>query len=764
MDATLPAASAREAPTRLPLRPLFTGIVFLGSFLLFLIQPLFARLVLPVLGGSPSVWNTAMLFYQAALLVGYAYAHALQRLAFRTQAIVHLGVFTAAALTLPIGIAALGGADTGNAAALWLLQLLAISIGPVFVAVAAQAPLMQAWFARTPDPAAASPFFLYAASNAGSLTGLLAYPFLLEPLTALPFQQNFWSAGYLLLLGLVVLGAWGIVQAGARPPATLPDDVSARGARPVTWRRRLHWLLLAAVPSGLMLSTTTHITTDIMAMPLLWVLPLAAYLVSFILVFSRAGPVATRWAVLLSPPALLVFGIANVLIAGMAATIFGLMSLLLLLLIAVALHGTLAADRPAADRLTDYYLWMAAGGVVGGLFPALIAPQVFDWVYEHPILLLAAALLVPAKPLTARIGRLWTAPGWPSRALRVLTPPVTLAISWWLGASFNPVNTPLAQELAILLVGLLAVLAIGRPLMFSWLLAMLMLGLGGWQQIDISTIDRARQRSFFGVYTIENSNSSRTRRLLHGTTLHGAQSLDPAKSRNPLTYYPPDSGVGLAMRAAPALWGGAARIGVVGLGSGTLACYASPTEDWTIFEIDPLMVELATDPAVFSYISQCKPDARIVVGDARLKLAAEPAGRFDLLAVDAFSSDAIPLHLTTREAFETYRRALVPGGVLLVHVSNRFLDLEPVVGRIAGDLGMAARMRLHTPTDAERRDSHNPSIWIALADDEATMRRFAATTGDAAAWLPVGTRTDVPAWRDDFASVLPVLKPIWKQF
>ena len=274
MNAVLPATP--DTASRLPVRPLFVGILFLGSFLLFLIQPLFARLVLPVLGGSPSVWNTAMLFYQAALLIGYAYAHALQRLSFRTQVGIHLAVFAAAALTLPIGIRAIGGADTGDGAALWLLQLLALSLGPVFVAVSAQAPLMQAWFARSTDPAAASPFFLYAASNAGSLAGLLAYPFLLEPFTALPQQQVFWSAGYLALLALVGLGAFVILKGGVQPAATLPDTASGRAARPVTWGRRLHWILLAAVPSGLMLSTTTHITTDIMAMPLLWVLPLAA--------------------------------------------------------------------------------------------------------------------------------------------------------------------------------------------------------------------------------------------------------------------------------------------------------------------------------------------------------------------------------------------------------------------------------------------------------------------------------------------------------
>ena len=762
MDATFD----RPLPTvsRVPLRPLFIAIVFLGSFLLFLIQPLFARLVLPTLGGSPNVWNTAMLFYQAALLLGYAYAHALQRLPFRVQAITHVGLFTAAALTLPIGIAGLGGADTGGGAAIWLLQLLALSIGPVFVAVSAQAPLMQAWFARSPDPAAASPFFLYSASNAGSLLGLLAYPFLLEPFTSLPLQQTIWSAGYVLLLALMALGGYLILRMGDRPPATAPDIVSARGARPVTWKRRLHWLLLGAVPSGLMLSTTTHITTDIMAMPLLWVLPLAAYLISFIIAFSAAGPLATRVAVMLAPPALLVFGAANVLLAVMAATVFGFFSLLLLFIIAMALHGTLAADRPPAARLTEFYLWMAAGGVVGGLFPALIAPRIFDWVYEHPILLIAAAILVPARPLTPWIGNLWKGNGLPARALRVISPALMLALGWWLGASFNAIDPPATQGIALGVMALIAILAIGRPLMFGWSLMMLMLALGGWQQIDISTIYKARQRSFFGIYTIENSISSQTRRLQHGTTLHGAQSIDPTKSRMPMTYYAPDSGVGQALRAAPALFGEQARIGLVGLGTGSLVCYATPLEDWTVFEIDPLMVELATDPAVFSYVSQCKPDIRVVVGDARLKLTEEPDGRFDLLAVDAFSSDAIPLHLLTREAFQTYMRTLSPEGVMMVHISNRFLDLEPVVAAIARELGYSARSLIYVPDpdDVAAGLSYNSSIWLAVTRDEGAMLRFTEETGNSGNWMPLEEREGLAGWSDSFASVLPVLKPFWK--
>ncbi len=749
---------AQAQALRIPFRPIFISIVFLGSFLLFLVQPLVARLALPVLGGAPSVWNTAMLFYQAALLLGYAYAHLLQRFAFRTQAICHLLLFAAATLTLPIGIRAIGGAETGDAAAVWLLKLLAVSIGPVFVAVAAQAPLMQAWFARSGDPHAASPWFLYAASNAGSLTGLLAYPFLLEPLSSLPFQQILWSSGYLLLMGLVTLGALAVLRTGARPPAVAADTATEHGSRPVTWWRRMHWLLLAAVPSGLMLSTTTHITTDIMAMPMLWVLPLSVYLISFILVFSSGGAGVTRMAVWMAPLALLLFGSAAMLAAEQSATIYGLSSLLLLLIVSTALHGTLAEDRPSASRLTEFYLWMAAGGVVGGLFPALVAPQLFDWVYEHPILLLAAALLVPAKPLGAWLSNFWAGGKRPARLFQILVVPLSLALGWWVDKLFVPGDGTWFGVAELALLAGLALVSIGRRILFTWVLAMIMLGLGGWKQMETSAAEGVRQRSFFGVYTVQNVEGANIRRLLHGTTMHGAQSLDPGSALAPLTYYVPESGVGQAMRAAPALFGPKARIGVIGLGAGTLSCYATPAEDWTMFEIDPLMVEIASDPKRFTFVSSCKPDARIVVGDARLKLADEPAARFDLLAVDAFSSDAIPLHLLTREAFDAYRHTLAPGGVLLVHISNRFLDLQPVVAAIAQAEGMAARVFSYKPSDDLRAKGHTASVWIALAADEASMRAFTQATANPAGWQNMATRPDVPAWSDDFASVLPVLK------
>ncbi len=744
----------------LPVRPLFILIVGLGSFLLFLVQPLVARLALPQLGGAPSVWNTAMVFYQAALLLGYLYAHALQRLALRTQAFVHVGVLLAAALTLPLALPA-AGQPTPGAEARWLLLLLATGIGPLFVAVAAQAPLMQAWFARSPDPDAAEPWFLYAASNAGSLAGLLAYPFLLEPLLALPLQQALWSGLYVLLLALVALAALRLVHGGGVAAAAVP-----RTRVQLPLGRQLHWVLLAAVPSGLMISTTTHITTDIMAMPLLWVLPLSLYLLSFVLVFGRQG---ARWfgaAKLATPVLLLVFGAAGLVSLDRAASIYGLASLFLLFAVAVALHGQLAASRPHVAALTRFYLCLSLGGVLGGLFAALVAPLLFDWVWEHPLLLLAAALLAPARPLTPRIGRLWAGSALPSRLLRTLAPGVTLALSFWLGAVFDPVEPGLLHLLALLAIAALAVLAIGRPIMFTWSFAMLMLAVGGWQQLDISTVEGARTRSFFGVYTIQNVQSAQVRRFLHGTTLHGIQSLDPARARMPMSYYAPDSGVGRAMRAAPALFGPGARIGFVGLGAGTLACYAQAGQRWTVFEIDPAVVDLAIRRGAFTYVRDCKPDLRLVLGDARLTLARQPPGSLDLLAVDAFSSDSVPLHLLTVEALRVYMAALAPDGLLLLHVSNRFLELERVVAAAIAAEGLAARRLRYTPETEEALAglAYSSSDWILVARSEARLAEaVAAATGGphaTATWEPLAPAGGIRPWSDGFASILPVLKPL----
>ncbi len=737
-----------------PRRWLFVLTILVGSFLLFQVQPMVARMVLPKLGGAPAVWNSAMLVYQALLLGGYAYAHWLGRFAVRRQAVIHLALFVVAALWLPIGIAQIAPPGPGQEA-LWVPLLLLASIGPVFFVVSAQAPLMQRWFAA--DTRAGDPYYLYAASNLGSFAGLISYPALVEPSMPLAAQSWGWSAGYGVLVILVAVCALARWRGGA---LVADSDTAATDEPRPTLRRQLHWLLIAAVPSGLMLSTTTHLTTDIVAMPLLWVLPLGLYLLSFVVAFSNAGAVKQTFGVL-APPVLLIAGGQALLGSGGGSMLIALMSLVMLFVVATALHDYLHHLRPAPQHLTLFYLVMSAGGVVGGLFAALFAPLLFDWVYEHPLLVLAAAALLPLPAFLP-----WNA--W----LKVKKPlPYVVAMlglaafaCWHLTQnwdnSFQGTNGLWAG--LILLVGLLV---IGWRWAYVTALALLMIGVGGWDTIQES-FTGARVRSYFGVYTVTDYPASNQRRLAHGTTLHGLQRTDPAHRRDPTTYYGHQSGVGLTLDKAEALAGPSASVGIVGLGAGTLACYRKPGQQWTIFEIDPVMVDIARDPAKFTFLSDCAGDTPIVIGDARLQIAQQPAGRFDILVIDAFSSDAIPLHLLTKEAIGIYRRALKPDGILLIHISNRFFGLEPVLAAEAKARGWTTAIRIDPgPVDDEFGDL-TASNWVALT---ATPQRMRQLTGgirprkhasDPGAWVPLRARAGFERWTDDYASTLPVL--FWK--
>ncbi|MGH6694871.1 spermidine synthase [Sphingopyxis sp.] len=736
-----------------PRRWLFVLTILVGSFLLFLVQPMVARMVLPKLGGAPAVWNSAMLVYQALLLGGYAYAHWLGRFTVRRQATIHLALFLVAALWLPIGIAQIAAPGPGQEA-LWVPLLLLASIGPVFFVVSAQAPLMQRWFAA--DTRAGDPYYLYAASNLGSFAGLISYPALVEPALPLAAQSWGWTAGYALLVLLVAGAAAARWHGGAEAHAAVTDE-----PRP-SLRRQLHWLLIAAVPSGLMLSTTTHLTTDIVAMPLLWVLPLGLYLLSFVIAFSTMER-PTQIVTLIAPVVLLAVGGLGLLSSGGGSMMVALASLAMLFVVATALHGYLYHLRPAPQHLTLFYLIMSAGGVLGGLFAALFAPLIFDWVYEHPILILAAATLLPLPALLP--WDKWL--GLEAKTARIVAA-VLVAVAafgaWqmvdaWTGR-LDSATTP--WGIAIFVIGLLV---IGWRWAYVPVLALLMIGVGGWDTIQES-FTGARVRSYFGVYTVTDYPASNQRRLAHGTTLHGLQRTDAAHRRDPTTYYGHQSGVGLTLDKAGTLAGPNASVGIVGLGAGTLACYRKPGQHWTIFEIDPVMVDIARDPAKFTFLSDCAGDTPIVIGDARLQLANQPAGRFDIIVIDAFSSDAIPLHLLTEEAIGIYARALKPDGILLVHISNRFFDLEPVLAAEAKARGWTSAIRMDPGPIGDEYGDLTGSNWVALT---ATPQRMQQLTGgirprkdsrDLDTWVPLGARPNFERWTDDYASTLPVL--IWK--
>ena len=734
----LAAGSFAIAPRQA--RVLFLATILTGSFLLFLTQPMVARMALPRLGGAPAVWNSAMLVYQALLLGGYAYAHYLSRAAPRRQAGIHLVVFALAALWLPIGLRDVVLPAQGSAA-LWAPWFLLSSIGPLFFIVSAQAPLMQRWYAL--DPERGDPYPLYAASNLGSFAGLLSYPLLVEPMLTLQQQSLLWSAGYALLVLLVALCALTV-------PGAAVERAPVEDAGPAPSRAQLAgWIVLAAVPSGLMLSTTTHLTTDIVALPLLWVLPLGLYLLSFVVAFAgRRGPANVLTNI--APFVLLIAG-GFAFSGGSRSPFFtATLGLLLLFVSAVALHTAMFRARPAAGHLTAFYLAMATGGVIGGLFCAVLAPGLFDWTYEHPVLLLAAAFLVPQSRLVPQAARM---PPWLQAALIA----GIFTLSWVADRKPVPWIEDHHALIASVFISLVALLFVGARLLFALSLAALMMSYGGWRTLE-GSVEPGRTRSYFGVYTITTRGDPPARLLTHGTTLHGIQSLSPGAETEPTSYYARRSGVGHAMASAELFHGDDPRIGVVGLGTGTLSCYRLPGQAWTFFEIDPEMVRIARDPASFSFLSRCAPQARIVIGDARVSLTREAPASLDLLAVDAFSSDAVPMHLLTREALQVYRRVLSPDGVLLMHISNRYLDLEPVLAAAAEKDGWHAAVFDYAPTLDEQARNMSMSVWVALAPSEDTLLALRISSAeDAHLWRPLVGRPGFPGWSDDYATILPLL-------
>lgn len=734
-------AADGKAGTRLA-HMVFVAAILSGSFLLFLVQPMVARMALPRLGGAPAVWNSAMLVYQALLLGGYAYAHWLGRVPPRAQAWIHLGVLALAALWLPIGLAAME-LPANAEPAIWVPWLFGASIGPLFFAIAAQAPLLQRWYSVATG--GRDPYALYGASNVGSFGGLIAYPLLVEPLTTLKSQSLMWTAGYVLVAGLIAACALML-------PARAPGEAHVpHTSPPPGWRRVLHWVLLAFVPSGLMLATTTFLTTDIVAVPMLWVLPLGLYLLSFTVAFSARRSIAGLLAKF-APVTLLLFGAT--LIAGHQdyAYFNAFIGLALLFMVAVSLHARMYALRPAPDRLTGFYLAMSVGGVLGGIFSGLIAPIVFDWTYEYPLLILAAGWLMPQTFLFPTLARLWRGEGQWLR-IKVLLAVLIVAVTVILGID-NPGNLlgPMHENWAFAVIALVGLAAVGVRPAFVFALAGALFVFGGYRSIAMS-LDGSRTRSYFGVYTVNDLPNER--RLAHGTTLHGIQLLGTF-SRLPTTYYVPESGVGRAMLAAPEFYGAGARIGVVGLGSGTLACYALPEQHWRFYEIDPAVVRIARDSGKFTFLRECLPNPEIVIGDARLRLAEAPPSSLDLLALDAFSSDAVPMHLLTHEAFATYARVLAPKGLLLVHISNRFLALGPVVAAAARKGGWQAALLSYRPTALDITHEAGASDWIALSRDGPTLARLTAKGGG---WVPLQPRPGFAGWSDDYASILPVLRP-----
>jgi hypothetical protein len=671
-------------------RLLFATTIFLGAFLLFLIEPLIAKLILPWFGGSAAVWATCLVFFQTALLLGYLYADAtIRRLSPRLQSVVHLGLLLVSLLWLPIAPQVFWRSHVTVDPAWRILGLLTFSIGLPFLLLSSTSPLLQTWYARR--AADRSPYHLFALSNLASLLALLSFPFLIEPRLSSRHQAALWSIGYALFALCCALSAW--ISRGYGPIATAAAETSQEEAAPAL-STKLLWLSLAACSSMMLLAATNHLSENVAPIPLLWVVPLALYLISFALVFAKRQ-FYSRWFVarLLA----VALGAAGYAIYDSSITHAIQISVPLfcsaLFVVCFFCHGELVQRKPAVRYLTSFYLTIALGGALGAVCVGLLAPHILSGIYELPIVLLLTPVLASVV--------LWR-DGWSAR------------IFW-----------------ACVTISMGAVLVYNVQTMREGTVAMM--------------------RNFYGALRIQEFKTGLKlpyRSLVHGTIEHGAQYLSFPENRNPTTYYGRRSGAGLALRFC---CDGPKRVGVIGLGGGTLAAYGKPGDSFRFYEINPQVVSVAN--GWFTFLKQSPAKIEIILGDARLSLESEPSQLFDVLAVDAFSGDAIPVHLLTKEAFVVYFRHLKPGGVLAVHTSNTYLRLAPVVKMLAEDADYASRL---ISSDEDVTMMVSAADWVLVTRNQEFLNKQETFVGSENIVVPPHLRL----WTDDYNNLYEILRPV----
>ncbi|MBZ5609633.1 MAG: fused MFS/spermidine synthase [Acidobacteriia bacterium] len=679
--------------------------IFLSAFLLFAVQPMIGKIILPWFGGAAAVWNTCLMFFQAALLAGYLYAHWSTRyLKPRTQAILHVALIAVSLALLPVLPSAgwkptHAGDPSGR-----ILLLLAATIGLPYVLLSTTSPLLQAWYvAMRPG---AIPYRLFALSNLGSLLALFSFPVIAEPQLTTHEQAYTWSGMYAVFVVLCAAVGWRAFRAApqfahAKPAGDPPPDAQPSDDAPPWWIIRLLWVALPACASALLLAFTTHLSQNVAPIPLLWVLPLGAYLLTFILCFENER--VYQRAVFLP-----------LLMAGSGATAYAIyydqgnpeiywavpLFVATLFVCCMVCHGELVRLKPDPRRLTSFYLMVSLGGALGGLFVALLAPHVFHTFVELHLSLVVCGALAWAV--------LWIAPGvWRRRSWLIITRVAMVAFT----------------------VGLAGYL--------------------GYQKHDDDGRYDVSVRNFYGVLRVidipESKDEMATRRLIHGTIDHGEQLQKPSQRRTPTSYYGPDSGEGRSIRYFQAH--SPVRVGVVGLGAGVTAAYCRPGDYFRFYEINPLDLSIAT--TWFTFFNDCPGDHQVYLGDARLSMEQQPSQQFDVLAIDAFTSDAIPVHLLTREAFVVYFRHIKAGGILAVHVSNRYLDLVPVVARNAQDLGKIA---MDLNDDGESEEYYSSSDWVLVSGDREVFKDALFKPA-----VVAKARPSLRPWTDDYSNLIQIL-------
>jgi spermidine synthase len=724
---------------------LFATTLFLSSLLMFAVEPIVARTVLPILGGTPMVWNTCVLFFQILLLAGYAYAHGVTTwLGSRRSSAAYGVVLLLPFLTLPFSIGPDAQPPAGGNPIGWLLLVLTKSIGLPFFALAATAPVLQRWFADTDHASAKDPYFLYAASNLGSLLSLVMYPVLVEPMLRLRMQNQLWAIGYggfVVLACLAVAAGWRRRARESHAPTSLAHGHDESATAPLTWQRRATWIVIAFIPSSLMLAVTTYFSTDIAPVPLFWIAPLALYLLTFVVAFgaqpASSRSIADRFMPLVVLPLVVLMIVDGRLPLGLAIPLH----LAAFTMAALVCHGRLSADRPAPIHLTEFYFWIAFGGMLGGVFNTLAAPLLFSRIIEYPLVLVLA--------LAARSGRARqsdTSWSFNDLVVPIGVGALTAGFVVWLNADRFGKMVFLAG------VGVPALAAYTQsriPMRFAasvatMLLAGSLVANAQWEPLYVS-------RTFFGVYRVSKDTTGEYRKLVHGTTMHGMQAIDPARQDEPLMYYHRQGPIGQAFAALPTA-ATQGDIAAVGLGVGSLAAYRKPGQQWTFYEIDPEVERIARTDQYFTYLRACGDGCRVVLGDARLSLARAPQHGYGLMILDAFSSDAIPIHLMTREAVGLYLSRLAPGGVLAFHISNRHLNLAPVLARVGTSHALAVRLQIDAG-DFAVAPGLVPSQWMLMARNASDLGPLA----NHPRWTSPSIPQSTPLWTDDFSNILSVL-------
>lgn len=712
--------------------------ILTGSALLFAIQPLFSKMVLPLLGGSPSTWNTLMVFFQAVLLLGYSYAHVSTKLlGAKKQSVLHLVLLLASLIALPLALPENTIVPTEETLpTVWLITLAASAIGIPFFMLAANAPMLQVWFAHTKHHSSEDPYFLYAISNAGSLVALLAYPFVAQPLLELNEQTHVWTSIYILFIAFIAFCVFSMWKDYTEPK---PLDTEKESDK-VTLTNRFSWVFFAAVPSALLLGVTNYISTDVSASPVLWVIPLSLYLLTFINVFAKKPLISeafTNKAALIFALLIAVFTLWSQndsisLIVHCAAFFF----------LCMACHFRLAKTAPSVHHLTGFYFWIALGGVLGGAFNALVAPVIFNTTYEYAISIgLATACILGIRSNTPKrtfaldvfIGLL--------AAVLIIHMKVTYHLEGYfvLGLSAFGLSNDEKTLFQIMLVIVFFLLTKHRPIRFGVGVGALLTGLMLFPQLFPT--HEYTKRSFFGVYSVDYNEPKYTYEMWSGnrTSKQGAQSLIPGERTSTLTFYPLE---GIQEDLPQKLF--TQPMGVIGLGAGTIACLGASEVEF--FEIDPIVKEIAQDDNFFTYLTECESTSTITLGDGRLQIQKQPEGKYGIVVLDAFSSSALPSHLLTTEAFDIYLSKLAEDGVILMNITNRHLDLKPLIAAQAQakDLSVLAR----------EKDNKRLSTWVALARDKAHFGNLANNK----LWPTMPEQKQMSAWTDSHSNILPLLK------